>query len=215
MKGRWILMGMLLMVAVGTGALFGCAGVTEDDGFVALFDGKTLNGWIGDERLWSVEDGVILGSTEGVTIQRNTFLSTEKIYKDFVLKAKVKLRNHNSGIQFRSERKDDFVVVGYQADVATKTYFGMLYEEGKRGIMEYWKALSKEEQAAIHGASKAGEWNAYEIRCQGDHITMTLNGEPVLDLMDPDGAKEGVVALQLHQGEPMEVRFKEISIKEL
>ena len=76
----------------------------EEEGFNPLFDGKTLNGWDGDPRLWSVEDGAIVGSTDSVSIQRNTFLIyTAKQFGDFIFRAQVKLRNHNSGIQFRSE----------------------------------------------------------------------------------------------------------------
>jgi len=113
------------------------AEVTAPEGFSALFDGKTLAGWDGDERLWRVEDGAIVGSTQGAAIEHNSFLFTEKEYSDFILRIKVKLINHNSGIQFRSERRPGYVAAGYQADVAEETYFGLLYEEKKRGIMPY------------------------------------------------------------------------------
>jgi len=186
-----------------------------EKGFKPLFNGKGLKGWDGDEKLWSVDDGAILGSTHGNKITSNTFLSTKKTYKDFVLRVKTKLENGNSGIQFRSEQRRNFVVAGYQADLAEKTYFGMLYEEKKRGIMEYWKALSKEEQAAIHATGKQGDWNQFEITCKGDHIKIVLNGKTTLDFDDPEGAKEGVIALQLHVGEDMRVWFKDIEIKEL
>lgn len=197
-----------------------CAGAAAEKpeaekGFKSLFNGKNLSGWVGDEDLWKVEDGVIVGSSDKKKLRSNTFLSTKKTYSDFVLRVKVKLRNHNSGIQFRSEQKRRHVVHGYQADVATATYFGMLYEEGGRGILDYWKALPEEERAAIFAASKAGEWNEYEITCQGDNIKMVLNGKLTCDINDPDGAKDGVIALQLHAGDPMEVRFKDISIKKL
>jgi len=207
-----------LCAAAAVFAALGCATarpVEKNAGMVPLFNGKDLSGWKGDPRLWKVEDGVIVGSTEGVELAQNSFLSTEKTYADFVLRVSVKLRNHNSGIQFRSEQKPDYVVVGYQADVAEKKYFGMLYEEKKRGIMDYWKALSPKEQAAIHGAAKQGDWNEYEISCQGDHIKIVLNGRVTCEIIDPEGAKSGVIALQLHKGDPMEVRFKNISIKEL
>ncbi len=187
----------------------------SDKGFVPLFNGKDLTGWNGDSRLWKIENGVIVGSTEGYTLEQNSFLSTEKSYGDFRLRVKVKLRNHNSGIQFRSEQMANHVVAGYQADVAEKKYFGMLYEEKKRGIMDYWKALPAEEQKAIHAASKQGNWNEYEITCKGDRVKMELNGYVTCNIIDPEGAKEGVIALQLHRGDPMEVRFKDIYIKQL
>ena len=187
----------------------------NDKAFVPLFNGADLTGWSGDSRLWKVEDGVIVGSTEGNPLEHNSFLSTEQSYGDFILRVKVKLRNHNSGIQFRSEQLSDHVVVGYQADVAEKKYFGMLYEEKKRGIMDYWKALPVEEQEAIHAASKQGDWNEYEITCKGDQVKMELNGYLTCNIIDPEGAKEGVIALQLHRGDPMEVLFKDIYIKQL
>ncbi|MCL4217117.1 MAG: DUF1080 domain-containing protein [Candidatus Hydrogenedentes bacterium] len=187
----------------------------DNEGFEPLFNGENLTGWQGDPRLWSVEDGMIVGSTEGVDIEHNTFLSTEKSYSDFVLRAKVKLRNHNSGIQFRSEQRDDYVVAGYQADVAEKTYFGMLYEEKLRGILPYWNEYTQEERDKINGMAKAGDWNEYEITCQGDKITMVLNGYTTCDIVDPDGAKEGIIALQLHTGPSMKVYFKDLSIKNL
>ena len=208
------------MMAVCSALVAVCAGAMAEKpevekGFKPLFNGKNLDGWDGDADLWSVQDGEIVGSSDKKKLRQNTFLSTKKSYSDFVLRVKVKLRNHNSGVQFRSEQRRNYVVHGYQADVATATYFGMLYEEGKRGILDYWKALSDDERAAIFAASKAGEWNEYEITCQGDRIKMVLNGKVTCDFDDPSGAKEGVIALQLHAGDPMEVRFKDISIKKL
>ena len=187
----------------------------KEKGFAPLFNGKDLTGWDGDSRLWRVENGEIVGSTEGVTIEHNTFLSIKKTYSDFILKAKVKLRNHNSGIQFRSEQQPDYVVAGYQADVAEQTYFGMLYEEKGRGIMEYWKAMTPEDQAKTQTYVKQSDWNEYEIICEGDRVKLVLNGHVTCDITDPEGAKTGIIALQLHAGPAMEVRFKDISIKDL
>jgi hypothetical protein len=187
----------------------------SDKGFVPLFNGKDLSGWHGDPKLWKAEDGIIVGSTEGNPLEQNSFLSTKKSYGDFVLRAKVKLRNHNSGIQIRSIQMPDYVVHGHQADVATEKYFGMLYREKAGGKMDYWNALSPQEQAKIHAASKQGDWNEYEITCKGDKIKMVLNGYVTCDIVDPEMPGEGIIALQIHKGDPMEVYFKDISIKEL
>ncbi|MBX3176076.1 MAG: DUF1080 domain-containing protein [Candidatus Hydrogenedentes bacterium] len=186
-----------------------------DDGFTPLFNGKDLTGWTGDMNLWRVENGEIVGSTKGVKLEKNSFLSTEKSYSDFVLRVKVKLINHNSGIQFRSEQLEDHAVAGYQADVAEQTYFGMLYEERKRGILPYWNEYTDSQRAAIADVVKHGDWNEYVITCQGDRVKMVLNGYTTLDFVDPEGAKAGIIALQLHSGPEMEVRFKDIEIKEL
>ena len=82
-----------------------------------------------------MENGEIVGRTSDEPLKKNEFLVTDKTYGDFVLKAKVKIRNGNSGIQFRSERRPDGAVSGPQADVADG-YWGLLYEERRRGILE-------------------------------------------------------------------------------
>ncbi|MCC6142938.1 MAG: DUF1080 domain-containing protein [Candidatus Hydrogenedentes bacterium] len=197
-------------------ALAGTVLAEAPEGFTSLFDGKSIEGWSGAPGLWSVQEGLIVGKTTAdAPLKHNSFLIYPTEYKDFVLSIKVKLINHNSGIQFRSEMLDDFAVKGYQADVAEQTYFGMLYEEQGRGIMEYWKKMSEKEQQAVFGAAKLDDWNEYEITCQGDHVQMKLNGVVTCDIVDPDGADSGIIALQLHAGPPMEVQFKDIFVKEL
>ncbi len=185
------------------------------DGFTPLFNGEDLAGWSGDDRLWSVKDGMIVGSTVDAKIDGNTFLIHEKPFGDFVLRVKAKLGNHNSGIQFRGEKLSDYVVAGYQADIAEKTYFGMLYEEKKRGFMPYWQAMTPEQQATTQTWAKQGDWNEFEIMCEGDRVRIVLNGHTTCDISDPDGAKVGVIALQLHTGPDMTVAFKDIEIREL
>ncbi len=197
-----------LLLAIGAAA-------QSSEGFVPLFNGKDLDGWQGDAGLWKVVDGAIVGSTHEKTLKANSFLSTTKSYSDFVLRVKVKLENHNSGIQFRSEQLADFAVAGYQADVAEKDYFGMLYEERKRGFLPYWNALTKEERAAINALDKKGDFNQFEITVQGNHIKMSVNGTVTCDFDDPEGAKSGIIGLQLHAGPPMRVSFKDIEIKDL
>jgi hypothetical protein len=178
-------------------------------GFQPLFNGRNLDGWDGDPRLWSVRDGMIVGSTEGVPLKSNSFLITRNKYANFILRVEMKLRNHNSGIQFRSEALPNWVVRGYQADAAENNYWGCLYEErGKRGIMaDGWKGKGEK-------VVKLKDWNDYEILCDGDHIQIKLNGLVTADLHD-SASLDGIIALQLHQGPPMEVYFRKIEIKEL
>ncbi len=205
-----------LLVGLGGLAVLQPWSVVEaGDGFTPLFNGKDLSGWSGDDRLWSVKDGTIVGSTKGAKIDSNTFLIYEKPYGDFILRVKAKLDNHNSGIQFRSEELPDHVAAGYQADIAEKTYFGMLYEEKKRGFMPYWKAMTPEQQAETQTYVKQGDWNQFEITCEGDHVRIELNGHTTCDIEDPDGAKQGLIGLQLHAGPEMTVAFKDIEILEL
>jgi hypothetical protein len=115
--------------------LFSVAAFAEE-GFRPLFNGKNLDGWDGDPRLWSVRDGMIVGSTENAKLTHNEFLISKQSFGNFVLRAECKLRNHNSGIQFRSEALPEWVVRGYQADMAQDNYWGCIYEEkGTRGIL--------------------------------------------------------------------------------
>jgi len=182
------------------------------DGFVPLFDGKSLAGWSGDPELWTVEDGMIVGSTESKTLKHNSFLATSKTYKNFVLRLKFKLRNGNSGVQIRSKQHPDYVVRGYQADIAESRFTGILYEEGGRGI------LADVDKDKIAKAFKRDDWNEYVITCNGPRITQVLNGVTTVDYTekDPDrGAKEGIIALQLHVGPKMKIWFKDIEIQEL
>lgn len=197
--------------------LLGVAGmaVHAEAGFTPLFNGRNLDGWEGDRALWSVNDGIITGSTHDKQIKQNTFLRTKETYADFILRVEVRLENGNSGIQFRSEARPDYVCAGYQADMAEANYYGMLYEEKLRGFMPYWSKLSEEQKKAIPALAKAGDWNQYEIECIGDRIVMRLNGTTTCDIVDPEGAKSGVIALQLHTGPAMRAHFRNIEIKEI
>ena len=182
----------------------------DEAGFKPLFDGRTLKGWDGDPRLWSVKDGAIVGSTDGVTIENNTFLIyKEKQFGDFIFRAQVKLRNHNSGIQFRSEALPDWGCRGYQADMAEGNWWGGIYEEkGTRGVMvNGWKGKAEK-------VVKPADWNDIEIYCKGEEIRITLNGLVTAELRDSVKLK-GVLAFQLHKGPAMEARFRNIRIKEL
>ena len=108
--------------------LFWSLAAFAEDGFRPLFNGRNLDGWDGDPRLWSVRGGVIVGSTDGASITHNSFLISKQSFGNFILRAECKLRNHNSGIQFRSEALPDWVVRGYQADMAPDNYWGNIYE---------------------------------------------------------------------------------------
>jgi hypothetical protein len=183
----------------------------ESLGFRPLFNGKDLSGWVTpeDKSLFTVEDGQIVGRTGQEKLKKNEFLVTDRAYGDFVLKAKVKIRNGNSGIQFRSERAPDGAVAGPQADVADG-YWGLLYEERRRGILERYP----EEKA--NTLVKKGDWNEFVITAKGSHVTIDFNGTRIIDREDHKFDKQGIIALQLHVWpQPMEVRFKDIEIQEL
>lgn len=178
------------------------------DGFVPLFNGSDLSGWDGDPLLWSVAGGSIVGSTDGRPLSANSFLVSEREFGDFVLRFEVKLRNGNSGMQFRSEQTERWTVRGYQADFASGKGWGNLHGEGlPRGlILDGWQ----------HRAEHVVEtgWNRVEVLCEGYRIRISVNGTVTNDVLDP-GALTGVLAMQLHRGEPMRVEFRNIRIRTL
>lgn len=167
-----------------------------------LFNGKDLTGWQGDDDLWSVEDGEIVGRTSG--LKQNEFLVSDMAAANFVFTVDVKLVNNegNSGIQFRSQPAGH-EVKGYQADVGVG-WWGKLYEELGRGLL--W---DKSGESHV----KNGEWNTYEIEAQGTRVRTRINGQLCVDLDDPKGARAGIFAFQLHSGGATEVRFRNLRLK--
>jgi hypothetical protein len=185
------------------------------EGFVLLFNGKDLSGWDGDPQIWSVRDGAIVGSTDTHSVDQNTFLIYKEPYADFVLKFDIKLRNHNSGVQFRSTRLPNWVVAGYQADASEagdKSGWGNLYDErGKgRGLMRTPDEGWQKAKAVVH----AGDWNHYEVVAQGRRVILRLNGVETLN-QEVEKTDSGVIAIQAHRGPPMEVQLRNIKLKVL
>jgi putative membrane-bound dehydrogenase-like protein len=168
-----------------------------------LFDGKTLAGWKGDPATWSVEQGEIVGRTKGLA--KNEFLVSELLLSDFRLELDLRLVKDegNSGVQFRTTPREDGEVKGLQADVGPG-WWGKLYEENGRGLV-----VDKEQ-----GIEKDG-WNHYLIEARGAHVKITLDGQICADLDDPQGAREGILALQVHAGGPTEVRFRNLKLEVL
>ena len=169
----------------------------------SIFNGKDLAGWMsGDMSLWSVEDGEIVGRTAG--LKRNYWLASQYALGDFHFSVDVKLVKNegNSGIQFRSTPIANDEVKGYQADIGAG-WWGKLYEEHDRELL--WKESGEKHV-------KLGEWNKYEILAVGSRVQTWINGQKCVDLDDPQGARQGVIALQLHSGGATEVRYKNLQV---
>jgi hypothetical protein len=168
-----------------------------------FFNGKDLNGWYGDPKLWRVENGEIVGKSPG--IGHNEFLKSHLAAGNFKLTLKLKLTpdQGNSGVQFRSEPVANGEVKGYQADVGAG-WWGKLYEEQGRGLL--W---DKSGEAHV----KKEDWNEYVIIASGSKVQTFINGKLCVDVDDPKGAKRGIFALQIHSGGPMEVRFKDLKLE--
>jgi Domain of Unknown Function (DUF1080) len=179
-----------------------------------LFDGKTLTGWDGDMDLWKVKDGMIVADATLKALPRNEFLATTRNYTNFVLRAKFKLEGSegfvNSGVQFRSQRMpNESEMIGYQADIG-EGWFGFLYDESRRN-----KVMAKPGDETYKKAVKPlGEWNDYEVRAEGRHIKLTLNGVVTVDYTESDESlpQYGRFGLQLHGGGKTRVTFKDLEL---
>ncbi|MEY4829958.1 MAG: hypothetical protein RLZZ562_1754 [Planctomycetota bacterium] len=194
-----------------------------------IFDGASLSGWDGDPKVWSVQDGCITGRSDG-TLAQNTFL----IWKgeeaaDFELTYSVRVEgDNNSGVQYRSRRlsSDGFAVAGPQCDAhGAPGYFGMIYEEGGRGIlitsgqrMHIDASGNKLVQSdSKPGATDLTKWHAMRIVARGTTVQHFVDGALAIDLTDDSGklARSGILALQVHSGAAMKVQFKDLVLTRL
>ncbi len=209
----------------------------QDDGFVSIFDGKSLEKWDGNPEFWTVEDGALTGTTtKDKPTKGNTFI----IWRggevaDFELTLDYKIVGGNSGIQYRSFEvpNEKWVIGGYQGDFeAGDTYSGILYGERYRGILANrgQKTVLKKENGKfkvevagsvgdtkeIQAKIKKEDWNSYRIVAKGNHFKHFINDVATIECTDEDDAAraKGVLALQLHAGPPMKVQFKNIKLKQ-
>ena len=175
-------------------------------------------------------------------IKHNTFLVWKggKV-SDFEMTFQYRIEKGNSGVQYRSKELDPGafgpIISGYQADFeAGDKYSGILYEERGRGILALRgekttikpgadgkkpvveKSGTVGDSAAIQAGIKKEDWNEYKIIAKGNHVQHFINGMQTIDVTDEDAAnapKEGLLALQIHQGPPMVVQFKNFKLVEL
>jgi len=206
-------------------------------GFVPLFDGKSLAGWQGDPKVWSVEGGAVTGrSQEGSQVRENTFLTWKEPLKDFELRLKFRLEGGNSGVYFRSvprpagQAKGE-ALAGMQADFdSTGRWNGVIMEYTLREVLAErgQKVLIDEkgtrkvvgrtgDAAELLKVFRDGEWNHYTVLAQGGKVVLTVNGRTMCELedRDPKRIKQGLLGLQVHVGPPMTVRFKDIYLREI
>ena len=212
-------------------------------GWRTLFNGRNLDGWDGDERLWSVRDGVIRGETTlADKAAGNTFLiAKDLLLGDFELELAFRCSaSNNSGIQYRSRHitdgspKNAWVVRGYQHEIRNENKLpnvsGFIYDEGgKRGRIclageqAEWTPQGKRvtgqliDAAGFEKLFQIDDWNAVRIVAKGDRLRHVLNGTPILDFTDDDAhaIREGILAFQLHAGAPMWVEFRDIRVRPL
>lgn len=199
----------LLLLA---GFLAGSRPAHSDNQDQPFLNGKDLTGWEGRiDEFWSFKHNAIIGvAPQGLKF--NTFLCSQKKYRDFELKFQVWLigDNANSGVQIRSEveERKNFQVKGPQCDMG-QVYWGSLYGEHFGGMM---KQAPKE---VVTKALKKNTFNDYYIKCVGKRVTIKLNGEVTVDGEFPQMPDEGIIAWQLHSGGPMAVIFRNIEFTDL
>jgi hypothetical protein len=212
---------ILLGTVAALAAASNIAKANDEQGFVALFDGKSLAGWEGNLKIFRVEHQAIVAGSKDKRVANNEFLCTKRRFGDFELRLKAKLsgQGKNAGIQFRSKRiPNHHEVIGYQCDMgisgAEHVIWGALYDESRRR-----KFLAEGDQKKLSAALKADDWNDFVIRCKGPRIQIWLNGYQAVDYTEAedevDIARTGVIALQIHGGKPSVASYKDIRIKEL
>ena len=176
---------------------------------VRLFNGKDLTGWTiyGTEK-WYVDAGELV--CESGPDKQYGYLATEQAYKNFDLSLEFKQEaNGNSGVFFRSGIEGT-KISGWQVEVAPKDHdTGGIYESYGRG----WLLKIPDDKETI---LKPGEWNKLRIRVEGDHVQTFLNGQPMADLHDEKiGAANGSIALQIHDGGGIRVRWRKLVLRAL
>lgn len=171
-----------------------------------LFNGKDLSGWTayGTEK-WYVENGLLV--SESGPDKEYGYLATNEHYKDFDLTLEFKQEaNGNSGVFIRSTIEGT-KVSGWQVEVAPKgMHTGGVYESYGRG----WLIQPEPEKESV---LKEGEWNQMKIRVSGNQLTSWLNGTEMVTITDDKiGAGEGSIALQIHDGGGIKVKWQNIKI---
>jgi len=174
-----------------------------------LFNGRDLTGWkvYGTEK-WYVNKGELV--CESGPDKQYGYFATEKEYKDFELTLEFfQESNGNSGVFFHSSIEGT-KVTGWQAEVAPlNSHTGGIYESYGRG----WLIQPK---AELEKFLKEGEWNKMKIVVKGNNVTTWLNGQQMITLNDEKiGAANGKIALQIHDGGGVKVRWRKILVKEI
>ncbi len=200
-----------------------------DNRALELFDGKSLAAFDFDPAFWSIEAGEIVGrTTEAAPAPHNTFLVWHGEARDFELEVELKVAGNNSGVQYRSEVFGPRRMRGPQIDAhPAPQYLAMCYEEQARGILA--ERGTRLEIAAdgtrtptpLEGATREpvdpAEWHTYRVVAKGDVVEHFLDGVPTATVLDrsADRAKGTRIGVQIHAGEPTEVRVRSIRLRRL
>jgi len=208
----------------------------DRDGFIKIFDGKTLQNWEGDPTYWKVENGNLVGTITPETIlKRNTFIIWRGgLTTDFELKVDYRISaGGNSGINYRSEEIPDlpFALKGYQADIdGANNYTGQNYEErgrtflalrgqkvnleaGKKPIVTSLIASSD----SLKNFIKSNDWNEVHLIVKGSRMQHYINGVLMSEVTDNDAINrkmKGLLGVQVHVGPPMKIEYRNFRLKQ-
>ncbi len=182
----------------------------SDNNWVSLFNGSDLTGWkIHGTEKWYVEKGELI--CESGPDEKYGYLATEKKYRNFELKLEFKQESDgNSGVFFRSSLEGTRIS-GWQVEVAPPGHdTGGIYESYGRG----WLIKIPEDKETV---LKMGEWNELCFKVIDDRVITWLNGIKMVDFEDEKigEAGEGVIALQIHSGGGIKIRWRNIQLKEI
>ena len=190
------------------------------EGYKSIFNGRDLTGWkINGTEKWYVDNGELI--CESGPEKKYGYLSTNKAYKNFILDVNFKQEaNGNSGVFVRSNitgiGKNGPDIKGWQVEVApSNLHTGGVYESGAEGGVggRGWLIQPSPENEKV---LRQGEWNHMRIKVVGDEITSWLNGIEMVHLKDAKfGSGKGFIALQIHSGGGIKVKWKDLFIREL
>ncbi len=210
--------------------------IGDEEGFVSIFDGETLQGWEGDSVYWRVEDGKIIGEvTPETLLKRNSFL----IWRggttgDFELKLEYKVSvQGNSGINYRSFEVEGVPLAlrGYQCDIDGKgQWSGQNYEERGRTFLALRGQITQisegekpveigtvGEKDKLFDFIKKEDWNEIQLIIRGNTLIHLINNHVMSIVVDNDVANrknEGLLGVQVHVGPPMKIEYRNIRFKQ-
>lgn len=242
---RYVILGLVCTFVLCTCEVHQALAQNPEEGFVRLFNGKDLAGWNGDKRFWRVEGGAIVGqTTKDNPTKANTFLVYDRgTVDDFELRFSYRVKGGNSGVQYRSELLSKWVVKGLQADFedtmhdGKDKFSGMFFEEngrmfmGQRGEVvfvrtnpdDFEKPLveviaSVGDPVSLEKAIKRDDWNDYIVVAKGNVFLHVINGHVMSVGIDEDlenSRKSGILAWQLHAGDPLKIEMKNIRLRRM
>lgn len=177
---------------------------THAQGYRRIFDGASLKGWHATGKgSWTVADSVLIGTLAPGNPE--SYLISDFQARDFSLRLKFRWMKGNGGVNFRNEQRGD-LSLGIQADIEGPNTSGWLYDNVKAAYVARNDSTPK--------WYKANAWNDLLIEADSARITVFLNGRKTVDYLDAGGRRQGVFAFQLHGGQDMDVRFKEIEFRD-